>query len=147
VKKSKAKMSAPVPATFLEKNFLKLETAYSAPVRSNNKKLVRRRSIGGVNKITKSSQSTLEQEIMQLELKTKLDTLVSSSHENNTNNEQRHKSATSKLNNTSSHNDKTHIAFESRLAQIGKLEKKIIDLPTPNRASTPDEEKLNKYNK
>jgi hypothetical protein len=141
-------MSAPEPATFQEKNFLKLEPAYSAPVRSNNKKLVRRRSIGGMNKITKSSQSTLEQEIQQLELKTKLETLATSSHENNTNNEQRHKSATSKQSSSSSNNDKIHIAFESRLAQIGKLEKKIIDLPTPNRSSTPDEQKLNnKHNK
>lgn len=142
-------MSAPEPATFQEKNFLKLETAYSAPIRNSNKKLVRRRSIGGMNKITKSSQSTLEQEIKQLELKTKLETLATSSHENtNTNNEQRHKSATSKQSSLSSNNDKIHIAFESRLAQIGKLEKKIIDLPTPNRSSTPDEQKLNnKHNK
>jgi len=141
-------MSAPEPATFQEKNFLKLETAYSAPVRSSNKKLLRRGSIGGTNKLTKSSQSTLEQEIKQLELKTKLETLVASSNENNANNDQRHKSATSKHSSSSSNTDKIHIAFESRLAQIGKLEKKIIDLPTPNRSSTPDEHKLNnKHNK
>jgi hypothetical protein len=161
-------LSAPEYVTFQEKNFLvRKENKPSPSKRLTN---IRRKSLGESGKSSKTSltiYASLEQEIKQLELKSKSDATSSSSsnavniNSNNTNinnNNSNHGSfenIKSKIMITNSSNvdssnaidqlnykkSRVHI-FENRLAQIGKLEKKI-DMPMPNRSSTPDEKTPN----
>ncbi len=86
-------------------------------------------------KISTSIFNSLEQEIKQLELKNQIKN-DSINNINNLNNQVTNGNQTSTMEPL---NIKKRVnSFENRLAQIGKLEKKI-EMPIPNRSSTPDE--------
>lgn len=151
-KKAKQKLSAPEPVTFQEKNFLKGDALFNrARSRSPPKKMTNlRRKSFGAKKSSTMSYTTLEEEIKQLNLKNQKST------ESEPSDLAKAKSSNGAHSAASSGNKNGHIepisfkpraggnTFESRLAQIGKLDSKKLDLPlTPNRSSTPDEN-LNK---
>lgn len=152
------KTSMPVPATFEEKNFLSINKPISGSPPLNrqlNRKLslnrkpltnLRRKSmIIKKTPVPIASVTSLEQEIRQLQLRNQLD--VASSPIRHLSSPFEPKSSSNGSSNKSSiepinFKGKSHFLsnFESRLANIGKLDAKKVDasLP-PNRSSTPDE--------
>lgn len=158
------KMSAPQPATFEEKNFLtssNAKTSKSAiPKKLTN---LRRKSMGAAASISnpkknslKNTYTTLEQEIKQLQIRNQLDLPIKYQPKERVSSGSDFLGSKSKIlissSNTKNNLDEASIKnidpilykqrsniFESKLAQIGKLDNKKIEQLTPNRSSTPDE--------